>query len=316
MSEKLKVVFQGEKGAYSHLACLEVFPNAEAIACSTFEKAFQLAKDNSEAETLVKQLNTFNYQRKLIEEKVFNEAIKKIDDKLLNNYSLILSDSNWHEGVLGIVASRIKETYNKPVFILTNNKHNILKGSGRSILNIDIGSVVILAKQKKIFLSGGGHKMAAGLTLSYDKLKAFKIFFENYVKNNTNKKLLYNYLHIDSVLSVSGINNDLFSMLEQIGPYGSENPLPLFAINDVKIINPKIVGESKNHISCYISDKSGKTVKGIAFYSAQNYLGQKLLGNFKKKLFILAGHLKKSEWKNKDYFELIIKDGAISNNIM
>ena len=114
-----------------------------------------------------------NHTRKLIEEKVFNEAIKQIDNRALKNYSLVLNDTNWHEGVLGIVASRIKEKYNKPVFLLKKN-NNMLKGSGRSIPNIDIGSLVILAKQKNIILNGGGHQMAAGITLPYNKLDKFK----------------------------------------------------------------------------------------------------------------------------------------------
>ena len=273
-------------------------------------------KDTFEAELLVKQLNTFNYQRKLIEEKVLNEATNKINNKILNNYSLILNGDNWHEGVLGIVASRIKEKYNKPVFLLTKNKNNILKGSGRSIANVDIGSAIIHAKEKNIVINGGGHQMAAGITLSYNKLNEFKIFFNEYVKKKTIEKSLYNYLHIDSILSVGGINNDLFKMLDDIGPFGSENPKPIFAAKNIKIINPKIVGESENHISCHISDKSGKTIKGIAFHSANNSLGKVMLSDYKKRLFNLVGHLKKTEWKNKDYFELIIEDGVISKDII
>ena len=130
------------------------------------------------------------------------------------------------------------------------------------------------------------------------------------------EKSLYNYLHIDSILSVGGINNDLFKMLDDIGPFGSENPKPIFAAKNIKIINPKIVGESENHISCHISDKSGKTIKGIAFHSANNSLGKVMLSDYKKRLFNLVGHLKKTEWKNKDYFELIIEDGVISKDII
>ena len=272
-------------------------------------------KDISEAELLVKQLNTFNYQRKLIEEKVFNEATKQIDNRALKNYSLVLNDTNWHEGVLGIVASRIKEKYNKPVFLLKKN-NNILKGSGRSISNIDIGSLVILAKQKNIILNGGGHQMAAGITLPNNKLDKFKTFLEEHVKEKTKKTFLYNYLQIDSILSVSGINNDLFKMLEDISPFGSENPKPIFALKNVKIIKPKIVGESKNHISFYVSDRSTKTIKGIAFHSVNNLLGQVILTNYKKNLFNLAGYLKKNEWQKKDYFELIVEDGVISKDII
>ena len=138
-------------------------------------------------------------------------------------------------------------------------------------------------------------------------------------------------------------------MLDDIKPFGSENPndttsygffekskdgtllidevteipletqakiLRVFAAKNIKIINPKIVGESENHISCHISDKSGKTIKGIAFHSANNSLGKVMLSDYKKRLFNLVGHLKKTEWKNKDYFELIIEDGVISKDII
>ena len=287
------------------------------VGKSNLGEKLLFTKDSKEAEILVKQLNTFNYQRKLIEEQVLNEAINQINNETLNNDSIVLNGDNWHEGVLGIVASRIKDKYHKPVFILSSNKkEEMLKGSGRSIANIDIGAFAILAKQKKIILSGGGHQMAAGITLSFDKLNKFKILFEEYVKSNNKDKYANNNLFIDSLLSIKSVNENLFEMLEKIGPFGAANNKPLFLIKNIKIIKPNLVGESKNHISFFITDMSGKTMKAIAFYSSNNLLGQTILSNYKKNLFVLVGHLKKSKWKNKNYFELIVEDGVVSNDII
>ena len=272
--------------------------------------------ENEEAELLVKQLNTFNYQRKLIEEKVFNDSIKEINNrKMEKKNTLVLFKENWHEGVLGIVASRIKDKFNKPVFILSLN-NNMIKGSGRSIINFDIGSFVIQAKQKNIISNGGGHQLAAGITLKKNKLKSFENFFEEYILNFDKKANLDNFLNIDFSISVKGVNSELINNIKELGPYGEGNPKPIFAIKNVKVIKPKLVGDSLKHLSLIISDLSGISMKAIAFNCADNDLGRTILSNYKKNLFTFVGYLKESKWNNRNYFEIIIEDGSISNDII
>ena len=274
----------------------------------------KLLSSNNEdnAEILAKQLNTLNYQRKLIEENVYEESVKKIlQDKKLKYKSLFIFNENWHEGVLGIVASRLKEKFNKPTIVLTKNKQ-IYKGSCRSIPGVDLGLFVLKSKEKKIIINGGGHQMAAGLSIKKENLKLLSDFFEKFVNNNKDIKEHNKDLFFDETISLNAINDNLIETIDSIGPYGLGNPKPRFLFNNVKIIKPVLVGETKKHLSFFISDGI-KTIKAIIFYGLDNALGNSILSNYKKEFFSFIGFVKKSVWKNKVYFETIIEDGILSN---
>ena len=209
----------------------------------------KLLSSNNEdnAEILAKQLNTLNYQRKLIEEKVYEESVKKIlQDKKLKYKSLFIFNENWHEGVLGIVASRLKEKFNKPTIVLTKNKQ-IYKGSCRSIPGVDLGLFVLKSKEKKIIINGGGHQMAAGLSIKKENLKLLSDFFEKFVNNNKDIKEHNKDLFFDEIISLNAINDNLIETIDSIAPYGLGNPKPRFLFNNVKIIKPVLVGETKKH---------------------------------------------------------------------
>tara|TARA_B000000460_G_scaffold7324_1_gene5246 strand:+ start:5068 stop:6828 length:1761 start_codon:yes stop_codon:yes gene_type:complete len=274
----------------------------------------KLLSSNNEdnAEILAKQLNTLNYQRKLIEENVYEESVKKIlQDKKLKYKSLFIFNENWHEGVLGIVASRLKEKFNKPTIVLTKNKQ-IYKGSCRSIPGVDLGLFVLKSKEKKIIINGGGHQMAAGLSIKKENLKLLSDFFEKFVNNNKDIKEHNKDLFFDETISLNAINDNLIETIDSIAPYGLGNPKPRFLFNNVKIIKPVLVGETKKHLSFFISDGI-KTIKAIIFYGLDNALGNSILSNYKKEFFSFIGFVKKSVWKNKVYFETIIEDGILSN---
>ena len=286
------------------------------IGKSNIGENLLICEDENEAELLSKQLNTLNYQRKLIEEKVYEEAINKIiKNNKIKKKSLFIYNPNWHEGVLGIVASRIKEKFKKPVIILTKNK-DIYKGSGRSILGVDIGLLILQAKQKKIIEGGGGHQMAAGLSIKENKLNNFEIYFEDYVKNINNVGSDFRNLNIDEFLSINSVNDNLIEDINKIAPYGLGNPKPKFLFHHVKIIKPNVIGETKKHISFFITDATSKTIKAIIFNAVDNDLGKAILSNYKKNLFSFVGYLKKSIWKNKKYFEIIIEDGVLGKVII
>ena len=274
----------------------------------------KLLSSNNEdnAEILAKQLNTLNYQRKLIEENVYEESVKKIlQDKKLKYKSLFIFNENWHEGVLGIVASRLKEKFNKPTIVLTKNKQ-IYKGSCRSIPGVDLGLFVLKSKEKKIIINGGGHQMAAGLSIKKENLKLLSDFFEKFVNNNKDIKEHNKDLFFDEIISLNAINDNLIETIDSIAPYGLGNPKPRFLFNNVKIIKPVLVGETKKHLSFFISDGI-KTIKAIIFYGLDNALGNSILSNYKKEFFSFIGFVKKSVWKKKVYFETIIEDGILSN---
>ncbi len=217
--------------------------------------------------------------------------------------------------MLGIVASRIKEKYKKPVIILTKNK-NIYKGSGRSILGIDICLFILQAKQKEMIMNGGGHQMAAGLSIRENQLKVFEVFFEDFVKNNKNINTNIKNLNIDEALTLGAINDDLIDNLNKIAPYGLGNPKPKFLFYNVKIIKPKLIGETKKHLSFFVIDETNKTIKAIIFNGLDNELGKTIISCYKKNLFSFIGFIKRSIWKNKTYFEIIIEDGVLGKVII
>ena len=147
-------------------------------------------------------------------------------------------------------------------------------------------------------------------------MKSFENFFEEYILNFNKKAILDNFLNIDFSISIKGVNSELINNIKELGPYGEGNPKPLFAIKNVKIIKPKVIGDSLKHLSLIISDLSGKSMKAVVFNCLENDLGKTILSNYKKNLFTFVGYLKESKWSNRNYFEIIIEDGCISNNII
>ena len=183
----------------------------------------------------------FNKERKILESELLN--------KILNsNYEnskdpvIVLYGENWHEGIIGIIASRIKEKFNKPSIIISVNK-NIGKGSARSIVGFDIGTMIISAVEKKILLKGGGHKMAGGFSIEMDKIDLFKEFiFKKFNSVNIDLNTYQDY-YFDSEISPSALNLNFFDKINLLAPFGSGNSEPRFVINDLKVLNSKIVGE-------------------------------------------------------------------------
>ena len=156
--------------------------------------------------------------------------------------------------------------------------------------------------------------MAAGLSIKKENLKLFSGFFENFVNNNKNIIKEHNKnLFFDELISLNAVNDKLIEAIDSIAPYGLGNPKPRFLFNNVKIIKPVLVGETKKHLSFFVSDGI-KTIKAIIFNGLDNALGKTILSNYKKDFFSFIGFIKKSVWKNKVYFETIIEDGILSND--
>ena len=230
---------------------------------------------------------------------------------VLNDPVLILSGKNWHEGVIGIVAARLKDKFNKPV-ILISLDDNIGKASARSIVGFDIGSVIIAATQEKILLKGGGHKMAGGFTIDIENLNKFKDFiFNKYQKNNMNidkEKILY----LDSVISPTAINLEFYNKISLIGPFGSGNPEPKFLVQNLRLVNNTIVGEK--HIKSILVGKDGTSFKSIAFNSTENDIGAYLLKK-DNKLLDIVGKLSLNQWRGQSNVEFIIDDISVNKTI-
>jgi len=258
-----------------------------------------ITDDANYAKEMSIHLNQLNEERKRLESDVLEEAIKMAEN-YEDNDILVLHGRNWHPGVIGIVASRIVEQYNKPAVIIAEND-NESKGSGRSVLGKDIGRMITAAKQTGILANGGGHPMACGLTISTDRINDLRIFL-NKKSNNKNNKIIKNYF-IDMAISVSGAIPDLIKQLSLIEPFGAGNPEPKFIIKDVNLYNSKIVGEK--HVKCSISDSTNHRLDAIAFRSVGTALGKSLLNNYHAHVI---GRLKISEWNGRENLQMHIED--------
>ena len=255
---------------------------------------------------LAADLNTYNKERQILE----SELLKKIMNIEFKNSIepvIILHGENWHEGIIGIIAARIKEKFNKPAIIISINK-GIGKGSGRSIHGFDLGSTIINAVQSDLLIKGGGHKMAAGFTIDADKIGEFKEFvFRKFKSINVNLEEKINY-YFDAEIAPSAINIDFFEKVNLLAPFGSGNPEPRFVIRDVKLVNSKIVGEK--HVKNILVGSDSTTLKTISFNSVETQLGAHLLQK-NIKPFDIAGKLSLNEWRGQRNVEFIIDDISV-----
>ena len=218
--------------------------------------------------------------------------------------------SNWHEGIIGIVASRLKDKYNKPT-ILISIKDGMGKASARSIFGFDIGSLILSALNEKIIVKGGGHKMAGGFTIDESKIEIFKNFSKKKFSkikpdSSKNKKLV-----LDSEILGTALNIDFYNKIQLLSPFGPGNPEPKFVINSVKTLNSKIVGES--HIKSNLITEEGIMIKCVAFNSINTEISAYLTGNHKKS-FNIAGKLSLNEWGGEKKVEFIIDDISVNKS--
>ena len=276
------------------------------VGKSTHGAKLLLNNDSKDAFKISSELNNYNKERQLLEKELLKDIIDK-DYGLTDEPVIVLYGENWHEGIIGIIAARIKEKYNKPTFIIST-KSGLGKGSARSIYGFDIGTAVIAAVQNKILIRGGGHKMAAGFTLDTDKIIEFKNFLIRKFKSiNINLESKKNIFY-DTEISPSAINIDFYEKINVLSPFGSGNPEPKFIIKNVRPVNSKIVGEK--HIKSIFEGSDSSTFKTITFNCVDNELGSYLLKKNIKNFNIL-GKLSLNEWRGQKNVEFIIDDISV-----
>ena len=269
-----------------------------------------LNKDSKETFKIATELESFNEERRLIE----SNMLKKIKNTISINSDdpvIVLSGHNWHEGIIGIIASKLKEEYNKPTVIISVEK-GLGKASARSVLGFDIGRVIISAVQNKILKKGGGHKMAGGFTIGENKIDEFKDFLKKKflkIEKNLNKK---NILLFDAKISPSALNEGFFSEVNSLSPFGSGNPEPKFVVENLELLKSSVV--ANKHIKSLLSAPDGSAVKSIAFNAIKTNLETYLLSKNRKKFNIL-GKLSLNEWKGQKKVEFIIDDISVNKTI-
>jgi single-stranded-DNA-specific exonuclease len=246
------------------------------------------------------KLIKLNEKRKFLEQNLLNEINYKKVNKINKNI-IIYYNANMNEGLIGIIAARLKDLFNKPSIVITKS-NNILKASARSTSNYNIGNLIKLLIDKKIIEKGGGHNMAAGFTIKKDKLKSLDEFIQkDYSSKILKRDFTYKY---ESEISASAINKEFISEINKLGPFGNNNFLPIFLIKNVKIIKSSII--NKKHISAIIKPNVGPSLKSICFNCTNTLIGKHLL--FYKKNINIIAEINENIWNNKKSIQLNIKD--------
>lgn len=269
-------------------------------------------EDYVEAKKIANELELLNNERKAIEHSIMEKAILKIEGTA-NDKSVILScGEDWHIGILGILASRIKERYNKPSIVISMGDNGVCKGSGRSISGIDLGTLISNARNSGLLIDGGGHPMAGGFSIQKDKIAEFEQYLLKEVSkiNNLNDVLLkVHELKIDAIVKTNAISKKLFSDINKASPFGNGNPMPRFVLLNVRVVS--VMEVRKTHVSIIVVDNVGKSrsLRCMLFKSYDSEVGQFLLKS-DGKIINLAGTIRNSN-NNPNQVDFIIDDVSI-----
>ena len=262
------------------------------------------SQDEFQASLLADKLNEFNTQRKEIEGYVLEKAIEMLEGTPQTYPIAFVFGHDWHQGVIGIVAGKLKERYNVPAFVMSIEDDEV-KGSARSIPGVDLGALIIAAKEGGYITKGGGHTMAAGFSLEENQIEDFRRFVGEYVERQLGHEAITPILEADGVLDVAGASVDLADKLSQLEPYGAGNSEPKLVLERVRINKPKMVGSG--HVSCYLSSANGGSLKAMAFRVADTAIGPALL-NSHGESFNVIGVLRHDNWQGRNSVQFIIED--------
>lgn len=271
-----------------------------------------LASDDvHEVGALAIRLDEFNAERRAIEREVLDQAIARIEglygpDRKGLPAALVVESEGWHIGVIGIVASRLVERYGRPAFVIGMDG-GVGKGSGRSVRGVDLGAAVLAARQSGLLINGGGHAMAAGLTVAREQLPHLMRFLDDRLAPQLGAAPAVRELGIDAALAPGAATQELVNMIERAGPFGAGNALPRFALTGVRVDYAQPVGEG--HVRCTLVGHQRGRVEAIAFRASQNELGRALLDPAKPILHV-AGALRLDRYNGRESVRLQIDDAA------
>jgi single-stranded-DNA-specific exonuclease len=273
--------------------------------------ALLTAEDAAEARAIAAKLDAWNAERRAIEAACLDEAIRQVEDSAAGSNSLgqgllLVAADGWHPGVIGIVASRLKDRYNCPACVVAYDGE-IGKGSGRSVPGVDLGSAVLAACQSGLLVNGGGHPMAAGFTLERSAEPALREFLSARIDADIGADGIVAELGIDGSLQAGAATVPFVESLEQLAPFGAGNARPRFVIPAVRVLKADVVG--RDHVRCFLGGEDGTRLKGIAFRTVDTPLGDALLNSGGMPLH-LAGHLMRDRWQGRDDVQLVIEDAA------
>jgi single-stranded-DNA-specific exonuclease len=265
--------------------------------------------DPEEARTIAGELDRLNEERRAIEMTVCEQAEEQAA-KLGDVPVLTVMSPGWHQGVIGIVAGRLKERFGRPAIVIAECEDGTGKGSGRSISGVDLGAAVLAAKESGLLIAGGGHAMAAGLTLPEGGLEPLREFLNDRLAGDIERSRDSRAFLVDAVLAPGGVAGGLCDSLDQAGPYGAGWPSPKIVCGPARLLRTGVVGDG--HVRGIASGDDGKSFKWIAFRSAQTELGQALLSSTGDRRWWLAGSIRRDEWTGGDAAEMHLEDAALA----
>jgi single-stranded-DNA-specific exonuclease len=219
-----------------------------------------------------------------------------------------MAGKGWHPGVIGIVAGRLKEKLGRPAIVIALDENGLGKGSGRSITGVDLGAAILAAKDNDLLVAGGGHAMAAGITVAEGQMDALADFLDERLSADVARARGERALLLDAILSPRGVNPAFLEAIEEGGPYGTGWPAPRIATGPVRVIKADIVGNG--HVRAIVSGDDGCSLKTVAFRHVESELGQALLGAPRDRRLWMAGRAKLDDWGARPAAELHLEDAA------
>jgi single-stranded-DNA-specific exonuclease len=263
--------------------------------------------DPEEARAIAAELDRLNEERRAIEMLVCEQAEAQAQGQADSPVITVMS-GGWHQGVIGIVAGRLKERFGRPAIVIAETEDGTGKGSGRSISGVDLGAAVLAAKDSGLLTAGGGHAMAAGLTLPPGGLEPFREFINQRLSGDVEKSRGDRAMLLDAILAPGGVAGALCDALDSAGPYGAGWPSPKVAAGPARLLKTGIVGNG--HVRGLACGEDGKSFKWIAFRSAGSELGQALLSSSADARWWLAGSIRRDEWNGGNAAEMHLEDAA------
>lgn len=263
--------------------------------------------DMHEAKAMAERLDQLNTERRDIEASVRAAAMAQAEERGLDAPLVWAAGENWHPGVVGIVASRLKEATNRPAIVIGFDEDGIGKGSGRSVSGIDLGASIQRLASEGLLVKGGGHKMAAGLTVERDKLEPAMTRLSELLAQQGADRIGPSDLKLDGMLMPGAASIDLVNQLETAGPFGASAPAPRFAFPEVEIRFAKRIGDS--HLKVTFGDGLNARLEAICFGAFDTDLGP-ALENHKGARFHLAGRLDINTWGGRQTVQLRLEDAA------
>lgn len=265
--------------------------------------------DPAEAAALAQELDALNASRKEVEKEVQEAAVRHIEreSNQADAPCLVVAEDGWHPGVIGIVAGRLRERYRKPVIVIgIDRAADVGKGSGRSQPGVNLGRAVQAAYEAGLLLAGGGHAMAAGLSVRPDTIPELRAFLCERMAAEAEIAAADDALEIDALVTARGADRSLWTDFQRLAPFGPGNPEPTFAAADMRVERPMML--KGGHVRCTLTDGSGGRLKAVAWRVEDTETGRRLLQE--GGAVHVAGRLKPDDWQGREGVQLEIEDVA------